>query len=1047
MPRRIPYQLQWSPLKQEYIVFCDGKQTEPVITPTNQHWLDWLKTISSFSFQSRSGASCTVRKEAVQRGGTYWYAYRRRERQMVKRYLARTTDLTLERLETVITTLYDIHLTTNPEQEDPSFEQGSQGATISSQPLLMTRLHSPRLPVQYVSRPRLLTLLEEGRQGQLALIAAPAGTGKTTLLTEWAASTPVLVAWLSLETADNDPARFLAYLIAALASLDQRIDTSHQSTNAQNPEQALTGILNDLTHLLEREAVVILDDYHLLTTEAVHELLRFLLAHLPTRLHLMIGTRVDPPLPLARLRAKRQLNEIRTEALRFVTDEVETLTSAMGLALSNEATHLLTQRTEGWIAGIQLLTLALRGRTDASAFLQTFHGTHRFLIDYVSEEVLTQLAPDTQHFLLHTSILTRMTGPLCDAVTGLSGGQAQLAKLLQANLFVSALNDAETWYRYHALFADTLCARLQKREPELLPELYLRASRWYEQHQGKEGACDYALLAGDFLRAISLITELFPQMVEQGRFEQLGRWLKQLPPALIAASPHLSITIPWLYTANQSSAGHMEQAIQQMQLHVQQQNASTSWTETRSVMNMLQALIAMSQKNLPHAFSLMRKVLHTLTMHKTPLSQLISRFSQIFLSVFYGVSGDLASAEQTLLSLSQKPPEEPPSVIYMAARFLLGELYAARGQLRRVEAHYQSAILITESNHNLSPMLLLVTSYSLMRRATILYEWNHLQEAAHGIQQVQKLLPSAVLEVIPHPGQQATLAFGLWAQARIEWAQGHPEQARNYFEQIQKQAAFLQEPVVKAQSAINISVLSARLALLCGQVEEAIRWKKTWEIHFDDTPQTLQDGIQVFIYLTLARILIAQGRKNPTETSLSQALILLERWQSLAQQLNFQSWLIEIQMLTALALQAQGKIRQALSLLGTALEQAEVEHYVRLFADEGQPMALLLAHISAYTTALPGYIQRIQNAISATPQMQLIPTTHAEVNQPLLDPLSRREQEVLSLLAAGASNQQIADQLVISLNTAKRHVKHILAKLNVTNRLSAVACARKLHLL
>jgi LuxR family maltose regulon positive regulatory protein len=986
---------------------------------------------------------------------------------MVKRYLARSADLTLTRLEMITAALNDVETCSGPDlftaagvDTAPCAEQSTKEthATLStetappSQPLLTTRLRIPRLPVQYVSRPRLLTLLQQGVQGPLTLVSAPAGSGKTTLLAEWASTTALPVAWISLETADNDPLRLLSYLVAALASLDGRIDAAMQAyrfTDAQDTERVLTSILNDLTRLLEQEVIVILDDYHVLTTDAVHALLHSLLTHLPPQLHLVIGTRVDPPLSLARLRAQSQLSEVRTQELRFISSEVETLVRAMGLALSGEAMSLLEQRTEGWIAGIQLLTLALRGHPDTTAFLQAFRGTHRFLLDYVSEEVLSQQPPETQRFLLLTCILERMTGPLCDAVTEQPGGQIRLAELLRANLFVSALDDTETWYRYHSLFANSLRAHLQKLEPELIPQLYLRASRWYEQHQSMEEACDYAFLASDLPRAASLVARHLPHMVEQGRFEQLGRWLGQLPPALIAASPQLYITMPWLHSLSQRTPENAEQALQRMEQHVleQQQSATASWVEPQSVFTLFRALNALSQNKPLHAFTLAREALRVLTSRETDLSQLLTRLLQIILSLTYGARGDLATAERILLDLSIPQPAEPPSLINMAATFLLGELYKAQGQLRKAGSLYESLFQEFGSRLDLPPMPLLLMSFALMRRASLLYEWNHLSEAKDGIQQVLEILPRAVMELIPSTTQRPLFAFGLWVQARIELAQGRPEAARHFLELVRNQPEICGElPQGKERPPVDVPTLAARLALACDQMEEAERWANTCGICCDDAPVTLLESRQMFAYLTLARVLIARGRTRRTETALAQALTLLDHWRDCALHLGFQGWLIEVQMLTALALQAQGKTRQALTTLGPVLAQAEPQGYVRLFADEGQPMARLLAQICAYTTASPGYIRQLQAAIPSTRQV-LLGHAQPETSQALIDPLSTRELEVLSLLITGASNQQIAERLVISLNTAKRHVKHILAKLAVTNRTQAVARARELHLL
>ncbi|GCE31712.1 helix-turn-helix transcriptional regulator [Dictyobacter alpinus] len=1040
MPRQIPDQLQWSETTQKYSVLYAGQPVVPRIEPGGQRWLAWLEAISSFSFQSRSEGSCTLRKESVQRGGVYWYAYRRREGRMAKRYLGRSSDLSIARLEAMSAEL------NASEKDSPDPDR----ARTLSPVLLTTKFHPPGLPGQYIERSRLRALLEQGVQGPLTLVSAPAGSGKTTLLAAWAARTDLPLAWLSLEAADNDPARFLAYLTAALVGLHPDIHLVDQPPYPHNSELALTHLLNELTRLLKQEAVLILDDYHCLSAEAIQRLLQFLLDHLPPHLHLVIGTRTDPPLPLARLRASNQLTEIRIQELRFAVDEVEALTNTMGLTLAAEATRLLEHHTAGWVVGVQLLALALRGQADSTAFLRTFHGTHRFLLDYVSEEILAQQTPQTRYFLLHTSMLERMTGSLCDALTGQSGGQKQLEDLQRANLFVSVLDATGIWYRYHPLFAETLKTYLLKQEPETLPELYMRASHWYEQHQHMEEACDYALQAGDFAHAAQLIADLLPPMVERGRFEQLGRWLGQLPPDVIATSPQLYIATPWMYIVGQSSPEYVELALKRMEQHVEkQQGAATAWVEAKSVIVLMRALTALTHKSLSSALPLLREALHTLNRRDSALSQLIARFLQVSLSIMHGANGDLATAQEILLDLSLLQPAEPFSIIHLITLFLLGELYKAQGQLRKGVALYERFDSLRGSIATMPQMPLFVLGFALMRRSLLFYEWNRLQEAAEEIQQVLDILPRAMPDIVPQITRPALLAFGLWVQARIAWAQGKPEAASYFLELVRTQPEVLgQLPPGKERSPVDILTLAARLALVCGQLEEALHWKKTCGIHFDDMPETLAEGRQVFVYLTLARVLIASGRREHAGAEeISQALRLLERWRSLALRLDFQGWLIEIQMLTALALQVQGQQRQALITLGAVLAQAESEGYVRLFADEGQPIAQLLTHISSYTTASFSYIQRIQNAIVSPPQQLLPGPAGIKATQTPLEPLSGREREVLSLLATGASNQHIAEQLVISPHTAKRHVKNILAKLSASNRLEAVVRARELDML
>jgi LuxR family maltose regulon positive regulatory protein len=1044
------------------ITHHNGQEIIELDTPA---WLAWLESSSSFAFQSSEGSFTAHKTRASHgRGGWYWYAYRRQHGHLSNVYLGTSTKLTYQRLLATARTLAQASaqqwqatsaLDSAPaalDKQAPATAPAqrahrSSGRASAADALLATKLRIPRLSVQHIARPRLLALLDEGVRRPVTLVSAPAGSGKTTLLAAWAMATDLPLAWISLENSDNDPARLLAYLLAALASLDERIEASYRPTNPQTPAKALTAILNALTWWLEQDAVLIMDDYHTLTSEGAHDLLRFLVAHLPARLHLIIGTRVDPPLPLARLRARNQLYEIRAHALRFVTAEVEELAQNMGLALSQEAMQLLEQRTAGWIAGVQLLALALQGQTNATAFLQHFRGSHRFLLDYVSEEVLAQQEPEMQHFLLYTCILKRMNGSLCEAITLLPAGQKRLDELQGANLFVNALDETATWYSYHALFAETLLAHLQRQEPETLPILYQRASHWHEQHQELEEACEYAFLARDVQRAGDLLAILLPRMIEQGRFEQLGRWLEQLPADLIAASPQLYMVTLWMAPQGRRQRRDVEQLLKNMEQYVQQQPAAdVSWVEPQGLLTMLQALTALAEHNLARAFALARQALRMLTTRDTAMSQLLARFLKLSLSVIYGASGDLASAEQILLDLSIVPVSAEYSLINLAAPFLTGELYRAQGQLHKGDALYTHLLQALKTPQHLQPLPLFVLSFSLLRKASILYEWNRLAEAANEIERVRNMLERSMHEIVPSSTQPALLAFILWAQARVAWAQGHPEVAHEFLERVRKHPEMLSTlPPGKEQPPVDVPVLAAQLALLCGQQAEASAWEQICSMRFDERPDSLLDGRQIYIALTLARVFIARGRQQHNETALAQALILLENWRGLAERLGFQGWLIEIQTLTALAFQAQGKIEQALQLLGDTLSVAEGEGYTRLFADEGQPMSALLACISDSTQASPTYIQRILAAMPRTHPVQLNAPTSEQHTQ--FNPLSTREREVLALLATGASNQQIADQLIISLNTAKRHVKNILARLDVTNRTQAVARARELHLL
>ncbi len=1020
----------------------DGQ--EITLAVASSEWYRWLEHATSFTFRSAEGMFTAHKERASNhRGGWYWRAYRQRHGQLQRFYLGVSARVTAERLRSAA---YRLAHAKHPAHEDKTNLAPTRTSPATAA-ILVTKLQIPRLPMQHVPRLQVVELLEQCAQRPLTLVCAPAGSGKTTLLTEWANSTALPIAWIALEAAENDPARFLAYLLTALAGLDNHPGATMQppqSPYTLDHERVLTSVLNDLASHLQQDAALILDDYHLMTSEAVHAALQFLLDHLPTRLHLIIGTRSDPPLPLARLRAHYQLSELRTPELRFVTTEVAAFVSVMGFTLSNETQLLLEQQTEGWIAGVQLLVLALRGQADPAAFLRAFRGNHRFLLDYVSEEILTQQTPEMQHFLLRTCILERLSGPLCDFVTEQADGQVRLRELLRVNLFVSALDDTDTCYRYHPLFAEALRAHLHKQEPGLVPELYRRASCWYEQQQGMEEACEYAFLAADLPRAANLLAALFPYLMEQGKLARLKRWLDQLPAALIAASPQLCIASLWMQLQHRHTSVNIEEVIAPMERRIQElpQDAAMAWMELQSELTMLQAFTAFSQNDLPRTIELLQAALQVLPVNKTALSQLISLQLRVFLSMAYRSSGDFPAAEQTLLAISAPHPPEPYHMLNLVAAWLLAELYEAQGQLRKRGQLYESIFQVLKPHTDL-PSMPLVLGY--VSRATLFYEWNRLPEAAHAMQQalsVARLVDNISPDTNFIYGAFTTLSF--WIQARIELAQGHYELVRQELQQ-EKQHIPAEPPQHKGptvQHTNYVVTVQARLALACHQIEKAQRWQETYGIHLADVSGIQLDNRYYFDYMTQARLLIAQGRTQ--RPALLSALRLLDSLRDSVVRIGLHGWFIETQMLTALALQAQGKTRQALTTLGPVLAQAEPEGYVRLFADEGQPMAQLLTQVTAYTTASSDYLQILLAAILPIQNEDL---PQAVTQQSLLDPLSAREQEVLHLLAAGSSNQHIADQLVISLHTVKLHVKHILAKLGVTSRTQAAARARELNLL
>jgi LuxR family maltose regulon positive regulatory protein len=996
-------------------------------------WYAWLETATTFSFTCDEGIFTAHKAPAGnRRGGWYWRAYRRRRGRLSRCYLGVSTNLTLANLQEAAGRLARDAEGTPPPAPVPLASHRRTASVI-----LQSSITPPRLPVQHVARPRLLALLERERLRPVIVVSAPAGSGKTILLAEWAATTTRPVAWLSCEEGENDPVRFLSSLTAALARVDARLDSGAQTErpwHSHEHEQVLTGLLNDLERVLQHDMALILDDVHTLTTQASQALLLFLLNHLPSRLHLLIGTRVDPP-GLARLRVCNQVAELRSQELGFLSAEVEVFAQAMGLLLDSEAIRLLAERTEGWIAGIQLLTLALRGHNDAREVLRETGMAPRFLLDYVHDEILFQQPPEMQRFLLQTSVLERLTGPLCESVTAESGGQQKLASLLQANLFVSALDDTDTWYRYHPLFAETLRTLLLQQEPALVPELYRRASRWYEQHGWAEDAYEYAYRASDLPHAARLLAELVPSLVEQGKLVRLGHWLDRLPQEIIAASVYLSLALIWTRPLRTSQPPDLEEVIKHLTalLKTHAKDDPEVQAELQRELTLQQATRALARGDIPQALSRAAEMTRSLTGPETPWSRFTLWRQRVLLGAAYHVGGDLLASEQTL---RQALPEGSPGPNFVVIASL-DELYEELGRLRELGRLYEDLFRALAWRHHL-PSLALALAHQ--RYGVLLYEWNRLQEAESEATQSLKLVPHLDFA---RPGPWLTL-LGLGVLVRVALAQGNSERARQLLENEAFDVARF--PVPQASKDVLI-LLPIRLALRCGQLDPALQWASTCGLHSDD-PLTIPLGKGRYAgYVTLARVLIARGRGHPHALALSQAQLLLDHLLEISVGTGAHGRLIEIQMLRALALHAQGTTRQALVTLGPVLAQAEPEGYLRLFADEGEALGHLLARMAPYTTASPDYLERILAAIAPGRQDRPAAPTKSVSLPSLFEPLSAREREVLQLVAEGLSNQQIAQRLVLSLYTVKLHVRHLLRKLGATNRTQAVVRARTLQIL
>jgi LuxR family maltose regulon positive regulatory protein len=1056
MPKAARYLLLWRAERRIYEFREHQSQQLLTLTPGGQAWFAWLERAPSFTFQGQQG-QLTVRKESRQRGDRYWYAYHRIGHRLMKKYLGRTTDLTVALLEEVAALLTGAqasppHQATTQLSADegvPSILHskgeitrdapalGMDATTVPSvrpgiqrDPLLFTKLHIPRPRAHLVPRSHLMGRLQHGLECSLTLVSAPAGFGKTTLLAQWLAQSTILVAWLSLEAEDNDPTRFLSYLITALQTLDAQLGTAAldllHTPQPALPEVVLTVLTNDLVRRGGGDVTLVLDDYHLITADPVQRAVTFLLEHLPPQLHLVLVTRADPPLPLARLRAQGQLCEVRAADLRFDTEEVSTfLQAVMGLDLPPWAISSLQQHTEGWIAGLQLAALSLQGRTDISGFLAAFTGSHRFVLDYLSEEVLARQDASVRQFLLHTCLLERLSGPLCDAVRGQEGSQAMLEALERANLFVVALDDERHWYRYHHLFAQALHSHLQQAAPDLIPELHRRASTWYEQHALPAEAVQHALAVPDLERAASLIELIALPIAYQGQISTVLGWLNALPETLLRTCPFLGVYYASLLVFTnqlQEAEARLQEAEEDIQKRV-------SASQAQSILGwvlMLRGSIALFSGDIPRAVSPQQQALELL-----PEAEVIPRAGALAITIrAFLVSGDVTSeTEQAVVAAVVSIRASGNLLTAVSSLCLLGRLYILQGRLRQATAIYAQVAQVVPRPE------VLQTAYSGLSYyfglGDLLRECNDLESAERHLLQGMALVKETVTL------EPFVAELGYTALARLQWAHGNISAAYASLNTLMQEAERRHFP---PDLRLRVEAMQAQLELAQGNLAAAIRWANTSGLAAeDDDPRYPHEGK----YLALARVRIAQSRSDPTTPFLQGVLHLLDRLLRDAHAKARMGSELSILVLRVLALEAQGDRASALSTLQRVLVCAQPEGYMRLFIDEGEPMRFLLRQAQAHGIA-SGYVSKLLSAF-AEQRAPMFPPLSPEPSS-LVEPLTEREREVLGLLLEGASNREIARRLVVSVNTVKRHVYNLCGKMGVQSRMQAIIRARDLNL-
>jgi LuxR family maltose regulon positive regulatory protein len=908
------------------------------------------------------------------------------------------------------------------------------GVAASEQDVLLaTKLHVPGPRPGFVPRPRLAGALGGG----LVLVCAPAGFGKTALLADWLRSGGRPVAWLSLDVGDNDPVRFWRHLVAALDRARPGIGERVAPLLGPPPssfEGLVTALINELAaHPGENEIVLVLDDYHLVDARQVHASLAFLLEHLPPGLHLVLASRSDPPLPLARLRARGQLAELRTDDLRFTAEEAAALLrESAGATLPGAAVAALVTRTEGWAAGLQLAALSLRGRSDIAGFVAAFSGSHRYILDYLTGEVLDGQPEQVRDFLLETSVLERLSGGLCDAVTGRDDGQAMLEQVEQAGLFLMPLDEVRGWWRYHRLFADLLRVRLQQQRPGRVAVLHRAAAAWYEEHGLADDAVGHALAAGDTAWAARLIEQHFDATLylrSEGATAQ--RWLAALPAELVQTRTRLLLA-QVLLAATLGRAEAMEPPLDAAERALAgaapavDEPFEPSVGKAASMLGNIPALIALHRGFLAQ---LRGDAEGTAAFASQALAELgggerlLSSTARGLLAAAEWLRGRLADAEQAFVSsIAGWQTGQPISW----GVYQLGQVQRAQGRLDAAAETYQKTLDIAAES---GPP---PAGPACVGLAEVAYQRNELDSA---LRLVTEGIALCRQYLYPAP-----LGTGLVTLAWIRQAQGDPGGALEAMDEAGRAAL---GPGVTG--LLNpVPAQRARLLLAQGDVAAAARWTEERALGPGDEPGYPREPE----YLVLARVLLAQDRP-------AQALMLLERMLAAAAGQGRTGSVIEIGALRALALAACGDQDAAVDALALALALGCPQGYVRVFADESAPMAALLARLvtaqkaerAAARGVPPGCLAQVLRAFGGKDELRGAGRGAAVAVPGLVDQLTARELEVLVLLAAGMPNPRIAEQLVVTLDTVKKHVSHLLGKLGAANRTEAVNRARQLSLI
>jgi LuxR family maltose regulon positive regulatory protein len=907
--------------------------------------------------------------------------------------------------------------------------------SLTADSLVHTKLRPSQARPNLVARPRLITKLEREAGRKLTLISAPAGFGKTTLLLEWLKrhdGSEGSVAWVSLDEGDNDPVRFLAYLVAALRRtvgerFGEGVLATLRSPESPRMEAVLSALINELADL-PGEVAVILDDYHVIDSESVHRIVSFLLERLPEDAHLVISGRVDPPLPLARLRARGQMTELHAADLRFTPEETTAfLGDTMGLDISADDIAALEHITEGWIAALQLAALSMRERKDVSGFIGSFSGSHRDVFDFLAEEVLDRQTERVQTFLLETSILGSLSGPLCDALTGRNDGQRTLEQLERENLLVVPLDDDRVWYRYHHLFADFLRSRLERERPEQLAPLHLRASEWYEENAFVAEAVRHALLGGDHEQAARLMEGGVGQTWYRGEVMTLLGWLRELPKEAMRRRPLLLV---W-YAAALMLVGRfdgVESLLQEAEgavgaaeegqggeprLRADEADPQHVLATAAAVRSLHARLQGDAQGAIEHA----QRALALL-----PEDNLNPRpFAALCLAEAYRAADDLEAANATFAETAELGLAAGHDYIALTAMGSLAYLLMAQRRLREADASLWQAL---EYAADRGAELLPAVGRVRVVMGELLYERDDLDGSEREL--------TLGAELVERAGELEILTRVQVALSSVRRARGDTEGAL----ELAREAARLARESGAPQAIVGADLWKARLHLMRDELQAAASDLERAS-SVGDVPRSTRESERI----SLARLLIAREDHD-------QALRLLDSLCEMAEATEGRSSVIQIVTLKALALRAKDEKSRAMDVMGRALALAEPEGYVRTFVDEGPEMTTLLSEVLEaqqrgwlHPSVPAHYLRKLLATLEREAPGTARPTTE------LPEALSERELEVLQLIAAGKSNRRIASDLFVSVGTVKTHINNIYRKLDAHSRTQALARARELNLI